>query len=94
MIILFVLFSSFTFCAGLFVCPKPNGLFADSSSIDMFYHCVNNFPYRKPCPSGSLWSPTRQRCIPKREILFLINNDRFVILKFLEFSCDCRSVTN
>ncbi|CAF4458115.1 unnamed protein product [Rotaria socialis] len=60
---LFVVFIVAASSHAVFICPRPNGLFSDTSSSKMFYHCLNYIPYHKPCPSGTLWSQTRQRCL-------------------------------
>lgn len=36
--------------SGPFTCPTPDGLFANPSSCDSFYMCINNVPYLFDCP--------------------------------------------
>jgi len=46
----------------VFNCPKPDGLFSHPKTCFRFYHCSNNKPYYKKCPSGLAFHPVSKLC--------------------------------
>ncbi|MFI5661298.1 chitin binding peritrophin-A domain-containing protein [Streptomyces sp. NPDC051684] len=45
-----------------FVCPVPDGMFANPADPATFYHCSDATPYLQHCPANLYWSQALQRC--------------------------------
>ncbi|CAO1372305.1 unnamed protein product [Diamesa serratosioi] len=45
-----------------FICPLPNGLYADPTNCYRYFSCGNGFAFSMPCNQGMKWNNLKQLC--------------------------------
>ncbi|KAK7087242.1 uncharacterized protein [Littorina saxatilis] len=51
-----------------FVCPLPNGHYRDPEDCSVFYHCLQDVPYRGACRRHHAFDVDLLTCVPRSEV--------------------------
>ena len=75
----YIIFSS---AQSNFKCPKPDGLFPDTSFCDRYYDCFDGIAEVRVCPDGLVFDPLSRKREPCDHYFNVDCEDRLQLRKF------------